>query len=43
MKKQLMGGHFSSVPLVELLLATADVDPEDEVRDDEAPDNNTKS
>lgn len=33
MKKQLMNGNFSSVPLVELLLATADVEPEDEVRD----------
>lgn len=38
MKKQLMNGNFSSVPLVELLLATADVESEDEVKDGPAPD-----
>lgn len=37
MKKRLIGGHFSSVPLVELLLATADIEPEDEVRDEPPP------
>lgn len=37
MKKQLMNGNFSSVPLVELLLATADIEPEDEVEDGPQP------
>jgi hypothetical protein len=33
-KKRLVGGYFSSVPLAQLLTATADIAPEDEVRDD---------
>jgi hypothetical protein len=37
MKKQhLVNGYFSSVPLAVILTATADIAPEDEVRDDGA-------
>ena len=34
MKKRLVGGYFSSVPLAQIIAATADIAPEDEVRDD---------
>lgn len=39
MKKRLMGGYFSSVPLAQLLTATADIAPEDEIRDDSSAGN----
>ncbi len=34
MKKRLVGGYFSSVPLAQIITSTADIAPEDEVRDD---------
>lgn len=36
MKKHLVNGYFSSIPLAVILTSTADVAPENEVRDDEA-------
>jgi len=38
MKKRLVGGFFSSVPLAQIITATADIAPEDEVRDDDLAD-----
>lgn len=37
MKKRLVNGYFSSIPLAQLLTSAADIAPEDEVRDDTAP------
>ncbi len=42
-KKRLVGGYFSSVPLAQILTATADVAPEDEVREDNPADNPAES
>lgn len=36
MKKQLISGNFSSIPLATLIASTLDIEAEDEVRDDEA-------
>lgn len=34
MKRNLVNGNFSSVPMAVLIAATAHLDPEDEMRDD---------
>ncbi len=34
MKKRLVGGYFSSVPLAQIIAATADIAPGDETHDD---------
>jgi hypothetical protein len=39
MKKRLVGGYFSSVPLAQIITSTADIAPEDEVRDDNPAEN----
>lgn len=39
MKKRLVGGYFSSVPLAQIITSTADIAPEDEVRDDSPVEN----
>lgn len=36
MKKQLINGNFSSIPLAALIASTLDVDSENEVRDDDS-------
>jgi hypothetical protein len=36
-KKELISGNFSSIPLATLIASTLDVAAENEVRDDEAP------
>lgn len=37
MAKRLVNGYFSSVPLAQILTSTADIEPEDEVKDDPVP------
>ncbi|MDR3589397.1 MAG: hypothetical protein P4N41_07015 [Negativicutes bacterium] len=37
MKKQLISGNFSSIPLATLIASTLDIAPEDEIRDDDSP------
>jgi hypothetical protein len=38
-KKRLVGGYFSSVPLAQIITETADIAPEDEVVDDNPAEN----
>ncbi len=40
MKKRLISGNFSSIPLAALIASTLDIDAEDEVRDDGVPTEN---